>query len=610
VSVELAVGRELLGYRIEGVLGRGGMAIVYLAEDLRLGRRVALKLLAPRFADDERFGRRLLDESRVAASLDHPNIVPIYEAGEVDGLIFISMRYVEGETLGQRLRTGPLGPAASASIVGQLASALDAAHERGLVHGDVKPSNVLLTPGGREGSDHVYLTDFGLTRPVTAGQELDQPLMGTLAYVAPEHIRGEQVDARADVYSLGCLLYECVAGRPPFERPSDASLLFAHLEDEPPPVEALGDVVERALAKSPDDRFPSCGELAASAQAVLVAERPRRRSLRWVVVAAACVAAVVAAVAVPTAILLGGSGSGSAETGRLLRIDPATQRVTQSVPVGRGAGSVAIGDGRVWVASFADGSLWHLEPGARRARRVPSVGRPSAVTIDQGSAFVASNGGQGLFGGNVTVFDVATAGQRGGVDLPASACSITSGPSGVWVAGCPNIQRLSTENGTPRITQTVTIPFARSLSAANFREALTGMAEGFGSVWAIGDAADRRLWRIDPAHDRIVATIPLGFPPGGVAAGGGSVWVTDELADRLVRIDPQSNRVAGSVQVGRGASGLAYGAGSIWVAESISHSLTRVDPARAAVVAEIAVHAAPRALAIGAGSVWVVGDAR
>jgi hypothetical protein len=239
--------------------------------------------------------------------------------------------------------------------------------------------------------------------------------------------------------------------------------------------------------------------------------------------------------------------------------------------------------------------------------RVPSVGRPSAVTIVDGRAFVASNGPQ-QFGGNVTEFDAATAGQRGG--LPLLACSLTSGSLGVWVAGCPNVEHLSSENGTPQIVRTVVIPFARRPSAANFRESLSGMAEGFGSVWVLGDAADRRLWRIDPARHRIVATIPLGFPPASVAAGGGSVWVTDELTDRLVRIDPATNHVAGSVRVGRGASGVAFGAGSVWVANAISHSLTRVDPATGAVVAEIPLAAAPRAVAFGAGSVWAVGDAR
>src|SRR5262245_27798175 len=246
VGAELPVGRELLGYRIEVVLGRGGMGIVYLAEDLRLKRKVALKLLSPELAEDERFRERLLAESELAASLDHPNIVPIYQAGEVDGQIFVSMRYVEGEDLKRALSNGPLSPEYALAIVSQVASALDAAHARGLVHRDVKPSNVLLAPAaGHEGADHVYLADFGLTQRLVQ-QELatDQgPLMGTIDYVAPEQIRGEAVDGRADVYSLGCLLFECRAGAPPFRHRSDVALLFAHMREEPPSLTALRPVL-------------------------------------------------------------------------------------------------------------------------------------------------------------------------------------------------------------------------------------------------------------------------------------------------------------------------------------------------------------------------------
>ena len=225
-------GSQIADYRIEAVLGRGGMSVVYLAEDLRLKRRVALKLLTPALAADERFRDRFLRESELAASLDHANVIPIYEAGEADGSLFIAMRYVEGSDLKALLRDGPLSQERAVLLAGQVAAALDAAHERGLVHGDVKPSNVLI-----DGRGHAYLADFGLTKRVTderpaAGGEAQ--LMGTIDYVSPEQIRGEDVDGRADVYSLGCLLYECLTGRQPFKRGNDAAILYAHLEDEPP----------------------------------------------------------------------------------------------------------------------------------------------------------------------------------------------------------------------------------------------------------------------------------------------------------------------------------------------------------------------------------------
>jgi serine/threonine protein kinase/WD40 repeat protein len=287
VSDDPRVGSELAGYRIESLLGWGGMSVVYLAEDLRLKRRVALKLLAAELAEDESFRDRFLRESELAASIDHPNIVPIYEAGTAEELLFIAMRYVEGADLKARLQAGRLDPADAIGLLGQVASALDSAHGRGLVHRDVKPSNVLLDPGARpDGSDHVYLADFGLTRRVSEERATGDggELMGTIDYVAPEQIAGDEVDGRADVYSLGCLLYECLVGRPPFRRESDLAVVFAHLETEPPAPSAarpelpaaLDAVIARALAKEPDERYPSCREFARAALAVAVDEASRR----------------------------------------------------------------------------------------------------------------------------------------------------------------------------------------------------------------------------------------------------------------------------------------------------------------------------------------------
>ena len=204
------IGSELAGYRLDELIGRGGMGVVYRAHDLALDRDVALKLLAPHLAEDVSFRERFLTESRVAASLEHPNVVPIHDAGEIDGQLYIAMRLVEGSDLKEVLREGPLEPARAVRVLEQIAGALDAAHARGLVHRDVKPSNVLLDEGG-----HVYLADFGLSRylgdaalPLGPAKSL-----GTADYVAPEQIRGEEVDGRADVYALGCMLYECLDGR-------------------------------------------------------------------------------------------------------------------------------------------------------------------------------------------------------------------------------------------------------------------------------------------------------------------------------------------------------------------------------------------------------------
>ncbi len=286
VSDDPRVGTELAGYRIESLLGLGGMSVVYLAEDLRLKRRVALKLLAAGLAEDESFRDRFLRESELAASIDHPNIVPIYEAGTNEDVLFIGMRFVEGRDLKERLRRGPLDPADAVGVVAQVASALDAAHARGLVHRDVKPSNVLLDVGARpDGSDHVYLADFGITKRTSddPGFGEEAHLLGTIDYVAPEQIAGGEVDGRADVYSLGCVLYECLVGRPPFQADSELAVVFAHLESEPPAPSAerpdlpagLDGVIARALAKEPADRYASCRALASAALAVAVDEASR-----------------------------------------------------------------------------------------------------------------------------------------------------------------------------------------------------------------------------------------------------------------------------------------------------------------------------------------------
>ena len=286
VSDDPQVGTEVAGYRIESLLGFGGMSVVYLAEDLRLKRKVALKLLAAGLAEDESFRDRFLRESELAASIDHPNIVPIYEAGTTDDLLFIAMRYVEGRDLKERLQRGRLDPGDAIGIVAQVASALDAAHAHGLVHRDVKPSNVLLDTGARpDRSDHVYLADFGLTKRVSeeTGVGEDGHLMGTIEYVAPEQIAGEEIDGRADVYSLGCVLYECLVGQPPFRRDSDTAVVFAHLESEPPAASAqrpelpaaLDAVIARALAKEPERRYASCREFARAGLAVAVDEASR-----------------------------------------------------------------------------------------------------------------------------------------------------------------------------------------------------------------------------------------------------------------------------------------------------------------------------------------------
>jgi hypothetical protein len=314
VRGDLAPGTSFAGYRIEAVLGRGGMSVVYLAEHLALGRKVALKLLAPQLADDERFRERFVRESRIAAGMEHPNIVPIYEAGEAQGSLFIAMRYVPGTDLGTLIRReGALAPERSLWIVRETGSALDAAHARGLVHRDVKPGNILVVPQeGSEGRDLVYLSDFGLTKRLEGGTgALTQTghFVGTVDYVAPEQIEGKRLDARADIYALACVLFECLTGKVPFERDSQVAALYAQLGDEPPRLTdsrpdlptPIDEVVARALSKSPDARYTSCGKFTTAARDALEPAGPGGRTstgLRWRAAAGALAAALVTGVIV------------------------------------------------------------------------------------------------------------------------------------------------------------------------------------------------------------------------------------------------------------------------------------------------------------------------
>ncbi|MGW0392075.1 serine/threonine-protein kinase [Streptomyces sp. NPDC003042] len=274
------IGKQIAGYRVERMIGRGGMAVVYCAKDLRLDRTVALKLIAPERARDDTFRRRFTHESRVAAKIDHPHIVPIFEAGEIDGVLYIAMRYVAGPDLRALLdREGPLPVATALRIAAQVASALDAAHEHDLVHRDVKPGNILVAEGtDSDHPEHVYLTDFGLTKKSLSltGFTAAGEFVGTLDYMAPEQISGRPVDGRCDLYSLACVVYESLAGGPPFDPDEDvARLLWAHQYDQPPPLSerrpgiapAADEVLAKALAKAPEDRYGSCLEFVAALRA-------------------------------------------------------------------------------------------------------------------------------------------------------------------------------------------------------------------------------------------------------------------------------------------------------------------------------------------------------
>jgi len=262
-------GARVAGYRLDEQIGRGGMAVVYRAYDLQLDRQVALKILDPALAEDSEFQQRFIRESKAAAAVDHPHIIPVFAAGEADGVLFIAMRYVAGADVRTLLDAeGPLPAWRAVDIAAQVASALDTAHDRGLVHRDVKPANMLRDRSTGPHSEHVYLSDFGLSKKALAGVALTATgqLVGTLDYVAPEQIENRPVDGRADLYALACATFEMLAGAPPFNRDQSLAVLWAQLSEPPPPLTArrpdlpaaVNQVMTRALAKSPGARYQRC----------------------------------------------------------------------------------------------------------------------------------------------------------------------------------------------------------------------------------------------------------------------------------------------------------------------------------------------------------------
>ncbi|HSO98391.1 MAG TPA: serine/threonine-protein kinase [Solirubrobacteraceae bacterium] len=279
---QLAAGTVIAGYRVEEPIGRGGMGLVYRVRHVALNRIYALKVLAPMLAEDEQFRDRFKRETRIAASLHHPNVVGIHYAGEHDGLLFFVMDFVTGTDLREILvKQGALEPNRAVDLLNQVATALDAAHGRGLVHRDVKPANILITV--RDGEEHAYLTDFGLAKKfdTVSGLTVKGAVVGTVDYMAPEQITGAHTDARTDIYALGCVLYQMLSGDVPYGRENSVATLFAHVHEPPPPLTGaigsshptLARVVAKAMAKEPSDRYLSAGDLARDADAALRGSR-------------------------------------------------------------------------------------------------------------------------------------------------------------------------------------------------------------------------------------------------------------------------------------------------------------------------------------------------
>jgi DNA-binding beta-propeller fold protein YncE len=521
------------------------------------------------------------------------------------------MRYVAGTDLKALLRReGALAPPRAIAIAAQVADALDAAHRRGLVHRDVKPGNILLDHA--DGREHAYLADFGLTQSMSDRGSADGAFTGTVDYVAPEQIRGEAVDGRADQYGLACLLFECLTGTVPYRTASGVGVLFAHLEE---PVPLVGDrrvelpadvdaVFARGLAKRAGDRFPTCTELVDAARGALGLDAPARAASRRAA-AVALVLALIAVAAAAYAALHDGAPPAAAPGGMLVRVDPRTDAVAGRTPVAGHPGNLVVTPGGVWMADFTEGVLWRQARPGGPVERVTSNGEPRDLAAVGGKVYVAADGK--AFSGVVARYDAVTGIREDSIDQ--LTCAMASGEGVVWSAGCPAVQRLSTGGKLRKLVET-TLPYADPANAENTRAQFREMAVGDGSLWVLGDARDRRMWRLDARTGKVLATIPLAFPPRSVAVAAGAAWITDGLDDTIVPVDTRTNRPGTPLRVGRGAAGIAADGDSLWIADALDGALTRVDARRRRVVATVRVGGEPREVTVGEGLVWTAGDAR
>ena len=620
-STDAVVGSELAGYQIEALIGRGGMGAVYRAEERVLGRKVALKVIAPELAEDSRFRERFLRESRIAASLDHPHIVPIFKAGDEDGALFLAMRYVEGTDLAKLLHEGgALDPVRAISLLEQVAEALDAAHEKGLVHRDVKPSNILVAVAA--GKEHCYLADFGLTKRTGSLSGISAPgdVVGTLEYVAPEQITGGDVEAQADLYSLGCVLYECLTGQPPFPRATDVALLWAHVHEEqklasevrPELPRAIDRVLGRALAKEPGRRFETAGELVSAARSALglVETAPAPTSTRRLAIPAA-VALVVAAVAAIGFLFMRDSGGGltSVSPNAVGVIDPSTNELVDEVAVGIDPESIAVGAGGVWVANVEDETVSRIDPAARELERggIAVGDYASDVTVGAGTVWVALGALAELARINPEQNEAASAipALGAGVSCGAPRASVTVGGGAVWFAcEVTDLGRIDTRTGAAR---RVGLEAGILTSPNAVLPIFSDIVYGLERLWILNRAANA-VREIDTATIQLQRDITVGNAPSAIAVSADSLWVTnfeDDTVTRIVITAPGQTPTLTTIPVGDGPVDVAFGEGGVWVVSSLDRAVTRIDPESGDVTAAIGIGNEPQRVAAGEGAVWV-----
>jgi serine/threonine protein kinase/streptogramin lyase len=584
---DLTVGDEVAGYRIDARLARGGMGVVYRATHVGLDRPVALKVIARELAGDSSFRERFLRESRLAARLDHPAVVPVYDSREVDGELIVAMRLVEGGDLrGLIEREGPLPPARATALLGQVAEALDAAHAAGIVHRDVKPHNVLV-----EG-DRAYLSDFGLAKSLEESGASGASVVGTAAYMSPEQWRGEAVGPAGDVYSLGCVLYEAVTGVVPYARadadPATTPTLPAGLEA----------AIEGATSPRPEDRFATAGELIVAARAgeggatrptrVLtrptneIGEKPptRRRNRKRLWFALGVFSLIVVAALV--VVLLSGGDSGPT--------------VSAPVAIGKPPLRIAAGSEKIWVLSEPEATLTRIDAETDRI-----IGAP--IQLPQGVAAVAVGGGSvwvtDAADGKLLRIDDESGAVAQEIEVGGHPGPLAYGGHRIWVADTKGagITAVNTKGGG--IARRHLGPHTAPLR----------LAAGAGSLW-VSSATTGQIHHIGLAAFAIGKSIPAGRHPAGITVAHGLVWVADARSGSVIRVDPAVQAVSGSpIEVGEAPGGIDAGPNLLWVTLGGENAVQRLElPSGDPDGAPIPVGLDPSAVAVGTTAAWVVND--
>ena len=596
---DFSIGSEIAGYRIEERIARGGMGVVYRATHLGLDRPVALKVIARELVDRPGFRERFLRESSLAARLDHPAVVPVYDSREVDGELIVAMRLIKGGDLRRLIdREGPLPPHRAINLLAQVADALDAAHAAGIVHRDVKPHNVLV-----EG-DRAYLSDLGLAKALDESATSSASVVGTAQYMSPEQWQGNAIGPAADVYSLGCVLYEALTAIPPFHR--------AEADAPPEMPQGVEVAIRRAVATEPGERYASAGALIAAARAAegsevrptavlshdpsertTVPDRSRLfglaggRAAVWLAGGTAIiVAAMVAAVLF---LLLGDEGPEvsapiaigspplrldagpkavwvtSEKDGTLTKLDPETgETVGKPRRLGEGVSGVAVGRNWTWATNPRRGLLLRLDPRSGRVlREVRIPGEPGPLALGGERVWLADLGGKG-------VSDVAAETaqlDRAGLPPQAPGLRLAWGADGLWVAiaDAGVVRRVDPKD----LVATEPIRVGRGPA---------GVTVAGGFVW-VANSRSGTVSKVDPSLRAVVDSIEVGGHPGGIDAGTSAVWVADRSDDAVRKIDLESGEVEGApIQVGPEPGAVAVGGDAVWVANNGDGTVTRIEP--------------------------------